>query len=87
VFNSLTAAIDYAASLADEVFVIGGATLYEALLPQADKLYLTLIHHDFAGDTFFPAWQATDWQESSRHDIHDDVSVPFSYSFVTLVRR
>lgn len=36
-----------------EVFVIGGATLYQALLPCADYLYLTEIHRPFAADTFF----------------------------------
>lgn len=37
-----------------ECFVIGGAEIYKAALPQADKLYLTLIHDQIKGDTFFP---------------------------------
>lgn len=37
-----------------ECFVIGGAEIYKAALPQAGKLYLTLIHDKIKGDTFFP---------------------------------
>lgn len=38
-----------------ECFVIGGAEIYQAALPRADKLYLTLIHDQIKGDTFFPS--------------------------------
>ena len=37
-----------------EVFVIGGGTIYEAAFPKADRLYLTLVHRAFEGDTSFP---------------------------------
>lgn len=37
-----------------ECFVIGGAEIYQAALPQAGKLYLTLIHEKIKGDTYFP---------------------------------
>ena len=39
-----------------ELMVIGGAELYEQLLPQANRLYLTLVDAEFEGDVFFPAW-------------------------------
>ncbi len=39
-----------------EVMIIGGATIYQQFLPYADDLYITKIHHEFAGDTFFPTW-------------------------------
>lgn len=69
-----------------QVFVIGGATLYQALLTQADELYLTLIHRDFTGDTFFPEL-GDDWSERERDDIDDDHTVDFSYSFIRLIRN
>ncbi len=40
---------------AEEVFIIGGADIYKIALPYADKLYITHIHGEFAGDTYFPA--------------------------------
>lgn len=39
----------------EEIFVIGGAEIYQLALPLADKLYLTLIDQEFPGDTYFPA--------------------------------
>jgi dihydrofolate reductase len=45
----------------DEVFVIGGAQIYQAALPIADRLYLTLIQAEVQGDTYFPAWDAQEW--------------------------
>jgi dihydrofolate reductase len=45
----------------DEIFVIGGAQIYAAALPSADRLYLTLIHSDVQGEVRFPAWDAQAW--------------------------
>ena len=87
VFNDLNNAVSYACQLAEQVFVIGGSTLYEALLPVAQTLYITQIHQDFAGDTWFPAFDGNDWQEVAREDIHDDPGVAFDYSFLQLIRR
>ena len=84
VFNDLTTALTHACKIADEVFVIGGSALYEAVLPIADTLYLTQIHKEFAGDTFFPELSANDWQELEREDVDD---VYFSYSFLKWKRR
>jgi dihydrofolate reductase len=70
---------------ADEIMIIGGATLYAALLPRADRLYLTEIHDAVDGDTFFPAFDRAAWREVAREDRDDVHSVPVS--FVTLDRR
>lgn len=70
-----------------EVFIIGGATLYQALLPHADYLYLTEIHQAFEADTLFPDFDRQAWQELERKDINDDASVDFSYSFLKLAQR
>lgn len=51
---------------ADEVFVIGGGELYRHSLPVADRLYLTEIHADFAGDTRFPEFDRAQWKPVSR---------------------
>ena len=70
---------------ADEIMVIGGETLYGALLPRADRLYLTLIHETAAGDAFVPTFDAAEWVEVAREDRADIYRVPVS--FVTLGRR
>ncbi|QWF71191.1 dihydrofolate reductase [Methylomonas paludis] len=70
-----------------EVFVIGGATLYESLLPNADFLYLTRINKDFAGDTYFPEIVAEEWLEVENEAINNDTNVDFNYSFSKLKRN
>ena len=70
----------------DEIFIIGGATFYEAMLAKADFLYLTQIHKTFDADTFFPEINPQQWKEVAREDITDDQSVDFSYSFIKLER-
>lgn len=55
---------------ADELMVIGGASLFEALLPRANRLYLTEVATDVVGgDTWFPAYEPAEWHvvEESRH--------------------
>ena len=86
VFNSLDAAIS-ACRQAAEIFVIGGSTLYTAILAKVDTIYLTKIHENFKGDTFFPLLETEQWQEIKRQDITDDDSVAFNYSFIQLQRR
>ncbi|MCA9364720.1 MAG: dihydrofolate reductase [Candidatus Moranbacteria bacterium] len=41
----------------EEIFVIGGAQIYEQFLLCADRLYLTLVEGDFEADTFFPEYE------------------------------
>ncbi len=85
VFNSIDAAFA-ACSQLDEIFVIGGATFYQAVLERADLLYLTEIHKTFPADTYFPEFDLADWREIAREDIDNDPAVDFSYSFLTLER-
>ena len=86
VFNDPDIALEHACSLAEEVFIIGGATLYKLFLPHADFLYITKIKKDFLGDTIFPEWRTGDWLEIEREDITNDSKAGFDYSFLTYVR-
>jgi dihydrofolate reductase len=86
VFNDLKTALKKACESAEEVFVIGGSDVYEAILPVADKIYLTIINREFQGDAFFPEIDLHDWSEVEREDIKDDPDAAFSYSFLKLER-
>ncbi len=86
VFTDTASALQHCAA-SPEVFVIGGATLYQAFLAVADYLYVTEIHQPFAGDTFFPEINADHWRELSREDVENDASVAFAYSFLKLENR
>jgi dihydrofolate reductase len=87
VFNNIDSALTYACQLAEQVFIIGGSTLYQTLLPLTDTLYITQIHQNFAGDTWFPDFDSNDWLEIAREDINNDPSVVFAYSFLQLARN
>lgn len=45
----------------DQVFVAGGASVYQMALPYADALYISYIKGDFQGDTYFPDFNLEDW--------------------------
>ncbi len=58
-FSDTSTALHAAAALDTEVFIIGGAQIYAQFLPMATCLYLTTIHAECPGDTFFPDWDRT----------------------------
>lgn len=70
----------------EEAFVIGGGTIYEQFYPLCAKLYLTKVHRDFEGDTFFSVFNKDDWSEESREDLHDEKN-NFDYSYINLTRK
>ena len=45
----------------EEVMIIGGASIYEQAMVYAQRIYLTLIHHQFEADVFFPSFDKTVW--------------------------
>lgn len=66
----------------EEVFIVGGAAVYEKLLPYIDKIYLTHIHKDFDGDTFFPQINLdTDYQIIKKSEImvSKNNHIPFQF--------
>lgn len=70
-----------------EWFVIGGAEVYRQLLPYADRLYITEIHKEFAGDTYFPTFRSEEWEERSREKNKKDEKNPYDYDFVTYEKK
>ncbi len=87
VFQSLELALNTAKNYGGEVFIIGGATLYEIALPLAKRLYLTDIQAEFEGDTFFPEFDVNEWNEIACEQIDNDEKVDFSYRFLTLEKK
>jgi dihydrofolate reductase len=70
----------------EELFIAGGEEVYRETLPQAHRLYLTLVHHDFPGDAFFPEFDKNDWALVSREDHSPDADNPYPYSFLVYER-
>jgi dihydrofolate reductase len=82
--HSLQEALAIAAG-AEEICIIGGAEIYRAALPFADRIHLTEIHADVEGDTRLALFDRAIWRESRRED-HGAGEGP-RFSFVTLERR
>lgn len=67
--------------LAEEYFIIGGASIYKQFLPLADRLYLTKVFKNFDGDVFFPEIDWSQWKLVSREDFPPDADNDFAYSY------
>ncbi|MEX0967816.1 MAG: dihydrofolate reductase [Bacteroidia bacterium] len=88
VVHSMEDAISLAqAAGEEELFIGGGAKVYEESLSIADRIYLTLIHHTFEGHAFFPVFDVSEWKEVSREDHAPDEKNPYAYSFLLLERK
>jgi dihydrofolate reductase len=83
--RTLKQAVGELAPSHQEAFVIGGAALFAEALPFAEKLYLTLIHHPFEGDVYFPDFDRNAFQEIERHRASSEFG--WDYEFLDLIRR
>lgn len=76
-----------AAGNVEEVMIIGGASFYEQMLPQAQRMYLTFVHTQVEGDAWFPEFDKSQWQEVQHEDYQADEKNPFAHSFVIFERK
>ena len=70
-----------------EIMLIGGASLYQQTIERASCLYLTLINHEFSGDTWFPEINQGQWQVETEVFFKADHKNPHSFSFVKFIRE
>lgn len=71
---------------AEEIMIMGGASIYEQAMPIADRLYLTFIQLNVDGDARFPDLRQYRWTELSSESHTPDAENPYNYSFVTYER-
>lgn len=86
----IVSTIDEALELAhtdEHVFIAGGGEIYKLAMPYIQRMELTIVHHDFDGDTYFPDFEESQWRElkSTRHEADERHAYPFS--FITLERK
>lgn len=72
----------------EELFIAGGAEIYSLAISRdlVDTMYLTLVHDDFDGDTWFPEFPESDWKLVSRKDLKKDEKNPYDFSFLKYKR-
>ncbi len=78
VVHSIEDAVRLAEEIHPEVMVIGGEQIFRNVLPIADRLYITLVHNDFEGDTYFPEY-GEGWQITFESERMESGEVSFSY--------
>ena len=71
----------------DEVMVIGGAEIFRATLAAADRIYLTLVHGQPAGDTYLAAFDPTVWTETAREPMPRGTGDQYPADFIVLDRK
>lgn len=87
IYATLEAALA-ACSADEEVFIIGGASVYAAALPIADRLCLTHIHATPSeADVFFPAFDPTEWQLTFKEEHNADERNEQPFTFADYVRK
>jgi dihydrofolate reductase len=70
----------------EEVFIIGGASIYQQFYSMANKLYLTKIHHTFEADTYFPKVEMDKWKINYEQFCAADAKNEFAHTFYILER-
>jgi dihydrofolate reductase len=66
----------------EEIFIIGGGSIYRQFMPLADRLYITHVHKNASADIYFPEidlniWKITEKEESKTDD---DIDIPYTYA-------
>lgn len=86
VISNMKEAVAYADALDEEVFVIGGAEIFQQLISDCKRLYITQIHHSFEGDTYFPELNMSKWQTVSKTTGIVDEKNKYPHEFIVLER-
>lgn len=86
VLNSIEEILEHCKDT-EEVMITGGSEIYKHTLDQATRLYLTEVHAEVEGDTFFPEYNRTEWDEISREEFNADEKNDYDYSFILLERN
>ena len=73
VINSINTILALAKSTDIEIMIIGGESVYRQFLPFANKMYLTMIEHEFTGDTYFPTWSKDAWKIIDKQRITSEI--------------
>lgn len=88
IFHNLKEAFQFAENNGeDELMVIGGGEIYKQALPHADRIYLTRIHTEIEGDTFFPEINQKEWEVVHEEYHPKDEKHQYDFTFFTFERK
>lgn len=85
VFAELSKALNFVADNGiEEVFILGGSKIFEQTLDIADRIYLTKVHADIEGDTFFPEIDMDEWDIVDEEHVPKDIENQYDSTFYLL---
>ena len=87
VTNSLESAIELAKNEKKDIFIIGGGLVYKYALEKkmVDLIYLTRVHAQIKGDTFFPILNMKNWEVIDKKTNLKDDKHKYDFTFFTLI--
>jgi dihydrofolate reductase len=71
----------------EEVFIIGGGSIYRQFMPLADRLYITHIHKSVPADTYFPVIDKKEWEAVEKEDGNPAENNGIQFTYITYIRR
>ena len=80
VCTSIPEALARAREYGKDTFIIGGASIYEQMLPLVNTMHLSFIKKDYPGDKYFPKFSKAEWQQTAEKEFDE-------FTFVTLERK
>ncbi len=87
VVNSLGAALAAVDAAEEQPFIVGGGEIYRQAMPFVQRLELTIVHHNFEGDTTFPEYNKDEWELSSSEKHEADERHAYAFTFKQLNRK
>lgn len=84
--ESIEEVIHYASHV-ERCFVIGGAEVYKAFLPLAERLYVTKVYKSFPADAFFPEIDPEIWAVEEESELHYDEKEDLNFKFIVYKRK
>lgn len=86
IVGSIKEAIKFAKKIDENVFIIGGGTIYEQTMEVVDKLEVTLVKAELEADTFFPKINPNIWQKTNEECFEKDEKNTYDFCFQTYER-
>ena len=85
-YKSLEETISALKKSEDEIYIIGGGTIYEQTLPMADVVYATEVKVDIDGDTYFPELNPLEWTHQVLHSFSKNEKNEYDFEVVKYVK-
>ena len=81
IFTSFKEAEKAASSMTEEVFIIGGASVYRDTIKYADRLIISMVKENYQGDVYFPDYDKSEWELVSSEDFEEFILLIYERKF------